>query len=124
MREINTAPKTMQSAWAPKGKAIPAVNMNAPIAGPTSWLPVMNPDTIRAFATPRSALATTIGRRVDLMSAKTSAVPRKKRVTRTTTTFARPVATITARAPTIRARKMLTTITTRRRSTLSASTPT
>ena len=69
---------------------MPAAKSAAPTAGPTSWFIVIPAVISRALPMPRSALSTTIGSSVWLVvSAKTSAVPSRNIVTRTTATFDR-----------------------------------
>ncbi len=112
------------SAWVANGTKWPAVNRNAPIGGPASWLMVMTPVITREFATARSSRWTSIGTSVlVLLSAKTSAVPSRNIATRTTAIGAESTAIATASRArtTIRAASTATMI--RRRSSRSVSAP-
>ncbi len=96
-RETSRAPSATSTAWVTNGRAIPAAKSAAPIGGPASWLTVMKPVWSREFAIARSSRGTSIGSSVwELLSAKTSAVPRRKRATSTTAIETVPVTTVVA----------------------------
>ena len=111
-------------AWVPNGQAIPIAKRKAPIGGPRIWLATMKPEKIRAFPMPRSSGFTSIGSRVeDVVSAKTSPTPSRNIATRTTVMLTWPVAITTASPPATTTRAPSAAITSRRRSTRSATAP-
>src|SRR6478672_6655712 len=124
IREIRTAPRRKQAAFVANGRAIPIVNRNAPIGGPTSWFVSSIEPWIRAFPSPRSSRLTRLGRSVLLAeSAKTSAVASAKRAIRTIAMLTDPVTTVYTRTDSIAARLTLAMTTIRLRSTRSATAP-
>ena len=123
-RETSSAPSATSTAWVTNGRAIPAAKSAAPIGGPASWLTVMKPVWSREFAIARSSRGTSIGSSVwEVLSAKTSAVPRRKSATSTTAIETVPVTTVVAIRTSTTARTRSTVTTMSRRSSRSEMAP-
>ena len=106
------------------GRAMPAANRKAPIAGAMSWFINTNAPCIRALAMPRSSRATIPGSKVLLAeSAKVSAVPRMNSTIRTTAMLTVPLTIVLTRTTRTPARTRSTAMTIRRRSKRSAAAP-
>ena len=124
IRDTRTTPSTTHTVWIRNGYAMPAAKITAPSAGPTRWLAVRKPTWMRALATPRSGLSTSIGTSVFVAeSANTSASPTRNIATMTNQMLTCSV-TITMHRPTsTTARAASMTITSTRRSRRSAMAP-